>query len=137
MSAVPAHPRYVAHFVDPLYDSNILDSAPFGSDQGADMLHDVEMAGGVLPPDASIQTVLPWGDVDGYFADAQKGDVDGLSFIYAAGFLLLRFNGHIGEADYRILRSALVGLANELNLEDIRTTVVPDLDAFVALGTGA
>jgi hypothetical protein len=137
MSAVPAHPKYVSHFVDPLYDSNILDSAPFGSDQGADMLHDVEMAGGVLPPDASIETVLPWGDVAGYFAAAQKGDVDGLLFIYAAGFLLLRFNGHIEEADYRILRAALVGLANDLNLDDIRTTVLPDLDAFMAQRTDA
>lgn len=136
MSAVPSHPKYVAHFTDPLYDSRTLDSAPFGSDQGADMLHEVEMSGGALPPDASIETVLPWGDVDGYFAAAEKGDVDGLSFIYAAGFLLLRFNAHIEEDDYRILRSALVGLANEMDLEAIRTTVLPDLDAFVAQGTG-
>ncbi len=136
MSAVTPHPKYVAHFIDPLYDSRTMDSAPFGSDQGADMLHDVEMSGGVLRPDASIETVLPWGDVDGYFADAEKGDVDGLSFIYAAGFLLLRFNAHIDEADYRILRSALVGLANEMDLEDIRTTVLPDLDAFMAQETG-
>lgn len=127
-----AHPRYVAHFADPLYDSNFLDSAPFGSDQGADMLHAVEMSGGVLPPDPSIETVLPWGTVKGYFADAQNGDIDGLLFIYAAGFLLLRFNAHLEEADYRILRSALVGLADDLNLLEIRTTVLPDLDAFMA-----
>jgi hypothetical protein len=137
MSAAAAHPTYVAHFADPLYDSNFLDAAPFGSDQGADMLHDVEMAGGVLPPDAGIEEVLPWGTVEGYFADAQKGDVDGLLFIYAAGFLLLRFNAHLEEADYRILRSALVGLANDLDLEEIRTVVLPDLDAFMAQGSSA
>lgn len=132
MSAVAAHPRYVAHFTDPLYDSNFLDSAPFGSDQGADMLHAVEMSGGVLPPDPSIETVLPWGTVEGYFADAQNGDIDGLLFIYAAGFLLLRCNAHLEEVDYRTLQSALVGLADDLNLEEIRTTVLRDLDAFMA-----
>lgn len=137
MSAVAAHPKYVAHFVDPLYDSNVLDSAPFGSDQGADMLHEVEMSGGLLPPHASIESILPWGDVEGYFTDAEKGDVDGLSFIYAAGFLLLRFNGQIDDADYRILRSALVRLASQLDLEDIRRTVLPDLDAFMVQGTGS
>lgn len=125
------HPRYSAHFVDPLYESRHLDAAPFGSDQGADMLRDVEEAGGVLPDGASISTLLPWGDVQGCFAAAATGDVDGLSFIYAAGFLLIRYVGRLDRSDYETLRKALQGLAEELELDQITVTVLPDLEEFM------
>lgn len=123
--------RYAAHFVDPLYESRVLDAAPFGSDQGADMLHDVEAAGGVLAVGATLGSLLPWGDVDGCFAAAIGGDVDGLQLIYAAGFLLLRYGGQIDESDHATLCRALEGIAEVMGLERLSETVLPDLESFL------
>ncbi|GAB2863711.1 hypothetical protein [Nocardioides pacificus] len=38
-------PRYLAHFTDPVYADNGSEGAPFGLQQGADMLYDYEVAG--------------------------------------------------------------------------------------------
>lgn len=69
---------------------------------------------------------------------ASTGDVDGLQLIYAAGFLLLRYDGQIGERDYATLRRALLGIADVMGAdgytdvaEGITRTVLPDLDSFV------
>lgn len=123
-------PRYLAHFANPLYDNRHLDAAPFGSDQGADMLRDVELDDGVLPVGATIDSLLPWGDVAGHVQEAQAGDWDGLQLIYAAGFLLLRFAGGISPADLVVLRSALLRLAEVSGMEEIHSIVLPDLAAF-------
>lgn len=135
MSRHGVDPRYLSHFTDPLYGSRVLDAAPFGSDQGADMLHDVESAGDVLPAGATIESLLPWGDVDGHFDVAATGDVDGLLLIYAAGFLLLRYTGHIDDSDYDILRRALMRIASVIGLDDVTGIVIPDLDTFVRRST--
>lgn len=142
-------PAYAAHFTDPLYDDNVLDAAPFGDDSGADMLSDVTVLGKVIPADATIASLIPWGGtVEGCFDQAADGDPDGLSMIYAAAFLLLRYLGRISESDYQILRRALEALADwlaaseqrhhappEKGSQAIRSIVLPDLDAFVARST--
>lgn len=133
MASPQVDPRYAAHFANELYESNHLDAAPFGDDGAADMLYDYEQAGQVVPPDATLESLLPWnGTVADCFRQADGGDPDGLSQIYAAGFLLLRYNGEIAEPDYQILRSALVRLAEMFNLDAIRELVIPDLDSFLA-----
>lgn len=124
------HPQYLAHFSKPLYDSRHLDAAPFGSDQGADMLRDVEHDHGVLPEGSTIASLLPWGDVAGAHVDARGGDLEGLQSIYAAGFLLLRFTGQISPDDLVVLRSALLKLAELSGTDEIHSVVLPDLDAF-------
>lgn len=135
------HPRYVAHFTDPLYDDVSDDAAPFGSDQGADMLRDAELAGWTLPPDSTIASLLPWGTVEECFAEAARGDIDGLLLIYAAGFLLLRFEGRISDADREVLLRALEGIVDDLtglgygdNIAPITHRVIPDVTSF---GRGA
>lgn len=143
MPSMPVASAYAAHFTDPLYDDNVLNAAPFGDDSAADMLIDVEQLGKHLPPDATIASLLPWGTVEQCFAQSAEGDPDGLSMIYAAGFLLLRYLGRIEEPDYQILRRALVELADWLasrggpvldQAEMLRSVVIPDLDAFVTKG---
>lgn len=123
-------PRYLAHFANPLYDNRHLEAAPFGSDQGADMLRDVEHDGGVLPAGATLASLLPWGDVAGHVEDARAGDWDGLQLIYAAGFLLLRFTGQISPGDLVVLRSALLRLAELSGTEEIHSIVLRDLDSY-------
>lgn len=132
MPGPAVHPRYVAHFTNELYESNYLDAAPFGDDAAADMLADHEVAGKVVPPGATLESLLPWGTVAGNLSQAESGDPDPLSQIYAAGFLLLRYTGEISEADYEVLRTALARLAEMLSLDAIKEVVIPDLDAFVA-----
>lgn len=34
------HPAFAAHFIDPIYDDPALETAPFGDDDGADLLSD-------------------------------------------------------------------------------------------------
>jgi hypothetical protein len=55
----------------------------------------------------------------------RRGDSDGLAQIYAARFLLLRHTGEISEADYEVLRTALLRLAETLSLKAITEVVVP------------
>jgi len=127
------HARYAAHFTNELYMSSHLDEAPFGDDAAADMLYDYEQGGQIVQPGATLESLLPWnGTVAGCFSQAERGDTDGLAQIYAAGFLLLRYTGEISVADYEVLRSALVRLAEQLSLDAISEVVVPDLDAFMA-----
>lgn len=80
---------------------------------------------------ATIESLLPWGDVDGHFAAAVAGDVHGLQLIYAAGFLLLRYTGQMDGSDYDILRRSLLRIAGVMGIEDLTSIVVPDLGSVV------
>ncbi|GAB2863703.1 hypothetical protein GCM10027026_12000 [Myroides odoratimimus subsp. xuanwuensis] len=88
---------------------------------------------------------MPWDTIEGAFAAAENGDIDSLQLIYAAGFLLLRYTGQITQDVYQVLRSALLMIADDLehhaevrgdsppdrpDVEKIRSTVLPDLDAL-------
>ncbi|GAB3989114.1 hypothetical protein [Nocardioides marmoraquaticus] len=137
MPGPPRDPRYTAHFTDPLYDDVADDCAPFGSDQGSDLLHDVEQAGRTIAPDATIESLLPWGSVESFFADAERGDVDGLLLIYATGFLLLRYRGDLSGTDLEVLQRAVAGIHADLAalghteaVAPLRDTVLADLASY-------
>ncbi len=52
------HPAYAAHFTDPFYDDPADDFAPFGSDEGSDLLVEAEEQRSRLGPSSTVADVL-------------------------------------------------------------------------------
>lgn len=107
--ATPA-PAFVQHFTDPLYDNPGDEFAPFGSDEGSDLLADWAARRGDLDQTSTLATVLGCGpDVVATYAGEMDG-IDGIEtamFITSAAFVLLRLAGHLNEADQQRALAAL------------------------------
>lgn len=86
-----ADPRFSAHFTAPFYDDLDNESAPFGSDEGFDMLFVWAERRDELGPDGTVADVLE-GDPAEYVA---ADDYDSAVAVVSAGFTLLRLTGQI------------------------------------------
>lgn len=112
MSLPDAVPAFRAHFTDPIYDDPADEMAPFGSDEGSDVLAIWSPARGAeLGPDSTIATVLEMSpetlqsDVAAMMTDGEGEDE--AAMIRGAAFTLLRLTGRISEDDRALALEAL------------------------------
>jgi uncharacterized protein YfeS len=105
----PKHPDFAAHFRDPIYDDPADDFAPFGNDEGADLLATWADRVDELDSGSTLSQIAPEWFEDGPLvpADLNEDDVDLNDTIIGAGFTLLRLTGQIGEADRALVLRAL------------------------------
>ena len=112
-----AHPAFSAHFVDPIYTDEAGEFAPFGTDEGWDLLHEWGDRRDELGPtstvadliaESGLSDVVKQLDVrEGSGIPTPAGQVDAATIVIGAGFTLLRLTGHIDEAGRRQTLKAL------------------------------
>jgi uncharacterized protein YfeS len=103
-------PAFAQHFTDQLYDDVADGRAPFGSDEGSDLLWSWRDRRDELGSASTLATVLGCepSRVASY-AGPMTG-VDGIetaTFITSAAFVLLRLIGHLNEDDRQVALDAL------------------------------
>ncbi|MFI9487394.1 hypothetical protein ACIG47_13470 [Promicromonospora sp. NPDC052451] len=105
----PKHPDFAAHFRDPIYDDPADDFAPFGNDEGWDLLAEWVKRADELDSDSTLTQIAPewFEDAPLVPADLNEDDVDLNDIVISAGFVLLRLTGQIGEADRALVLRAL------------------------------
>lgn len=105
----PKHPAFAAHFRDPIYDDQADDFAPFGNDEGWDLLADWSKRADELDGGSSLAQIAPewFEDAPLVPADLNEDDVDLNDIVISSGFTLLRLTGQIGEADRALVLRAL------------------------------
>ena len=103
------HARFAEHFTDPIYDDPANDFAPFGNDEGADILADWATRIGELDETSTVRTILEdlFDESSGDEAVIEDDDVDTAMFAIGAAFTLLRLTGRI---DHEGTQLALRGL---------------------------
>jgi len=119
-------PAFAAHFTDPLYDDPASELAPFGTDEGADLLHEWAGRRDELGPSSTLAHLLEEEgasemveDLDLPVTDpdrAPDGLVDAATTVVGAGFTLLRLTGRLdvqGLADTRKAVDVLLRLHGE------------------------
>lgn len=106
-----AAPAFAAHFTDPVYDDLAGEFAPFGTDEGFDLLHEWAGRRDELGPDTSVADLLEesgFADVvseldspEGPGIPGPGGQVDAATITTGAGFTLLRLSGRIDDEGRR------------------------------------
>jgi len=90
------------HFTDPIYDDPALETAPFGSDEGSDILSEWGQRRDELSPDSTIPDVM---ETDAAQLDALVERMAGIDYldqaaiVRGAAFTLLRLIGHLSHGD--------------------------------------
>jgi hypothetical protein len=112
-----ASPAFAAHFSDPIYDDPADEFAPFGTDEGFDLVHEWAERRDELGPDTTVAHLLEesgFADVgseldnpEGPGVPAAGGQVDAATITIGAGFTLLRLTGRIDEDGRRQTLKAL------------------------------
>ena len=76
MSIVAPNPKFSAEFTHPLYSSEADEFAPFGSDEGADLLDTWSRRRADLSPGATLRTILVDGadEPDQLWAEFRQAD---------------------------------------------------------------
>jgi uncharacterized protein YfeS len=126
----PAAPEFERHFSHPLYDDQGNDLAPFGSDEGNDLLMDWDDRRAELDRSSTLATILECGPDEVATTAGPMQGVDGLQtagFISSAAFVLLRLVGTLDDSDREL---ALAALDFQI---DILPVVAPGNDAAVEL----
>lgn len=104
------HDAFARHFTDPLYDDVADDLAPFGSDEGSDMLAEWQDRRDELDDTSTLATILECEpDQVASYAGSMEG-IDGIetaTFVTSAAFVLLRLTGRIPEADRELALRAI------------------------------
>ena len=98
-----AAPAFAAHFTDPIYEEVSDDTAPFGSDEGADILATWEERRDELSADSTVADVLE-GDPQELL---RSNTFEDAMTVQAAGFTLLRLTGHIDAEGKKATLAAL------------------------------
>ena len=117
-------PAFTRHFTDPLYADVGDDLAPFGSDEGSDLLASWGARRQELDTTSTLATVLECDPSDVARYMGPMSGVDGIetaSFITSAGFVLLRLIGHLSEEDRRLVLQAL----------DFQIRILPEINPAV------
>ena len=106
-----ADPAFARHFTDPVYDDEAGEFAPFGTDEGWDLLHEWADRRDELGPHSTVDSLLEGdelGDVvsqldvpEGGGVPVPAGQVDAATIVIGAAFTLLRLTGHIDDAGKR------------------------------------
>src|SRR3954452_16416941 len=99
----PADDAFTDHFTSPIYDDPAGEFAPFGTDEGADLLAECAARTDELGPASTVRDLLADAfdapaDVDGLGGDIDHEDgVDAATPVVGAGFTLLRLTGQIDD----------------------------------------
>ena len=139
-SGLPAaHPAFSAHFTDELYDDEGGEFAPFGTDEGWDMV----MEWGEAREDLEGSTVAdllaesPFPDAAEHLADPEPGGiptpmggVDAAVFVVSAAFTLLRLTGRIDPDGKSLALTALERLCAYYDNPPELVRQLQDLAAF-------
>lgn len=117
----PAHPAFRAHFTDPLYDEEGDEFAPFGTDEGWDMVMEWADRTDELTPTSTVRDVL---EDDALYEQALEelaqvpgegedppDHVDVATIVVGAGFTLLRLAGRIDDEGRQLVLQALDSLS--------------------------
>ncbi|QGF23607.1 hypothetical protein [Raineyella fluvialis] len=118
-SAAWAHPAFRAHFADSVYEDPEGEFAPFGTDEGADLLAEWSERVEELTDDMTVADLLAESGFEGVLEDLDLpdsgaavpepgGPIDAATIVVGAAFTLLRLSGRI-DTDGRA--AALRGLA--------------------------
>ena len=122
-------PAFARHFTDPLYDEPGDEFAPFGSDEGADLLSDWVKRRGDLDATSTLATVLRCRPEEVAAYAGPMDGVDGLEtamYVTSAAFILLRLTGHLAEADQQ---QALAALDFQIRILPLINTALADTPA--------
>lgn len=102
-----AAPEFAAHFTHGIYEDPTNEFAPFGSDEGWDLLHEWAEQRDQLEPSTTLADLIEasgFADVVAEFDSTRPesmpdpgGQVDAATVTIGAGFTLLRLTGHIDE----------------------------------------
>lgn len=114
------------HFTDPLYDDPEGEFAPFGTDEGFDMLHEWAERRGELASTSTLSQLLEESGFDGVEQQLDVpepaglgrehgpakipvpgGQIDAATIVIGAGFTLLRLTGNLDEQGKRLTLKAL------------------------------
>ena len=117
----PPNPASAKHFTDPLYSDLGGEFAPFGTDEGFDMLYDWVDRRSELGPDSTVVQLLAGTGFEGMVATLDVpegkhkiplpgGQVDAATIVVGAGFTLLRLTGRIDDAGKQLTLKALDAL---------------------------
>ncbi|WP_088320935.1 hypothetical protein [Kineosporia sp. R_H_3] len=122
-AAYPKAPAFAAHFTDPLYDDLADEFAPFGSDEGADMLADWVHGPEDLTAASTYRDVLSafTDDVEALVMEAHAGAMDLAAVVLGGCFTLLRLTGRIDPEGRRVLLDTLDVMEREYGAEQFRT----------------
>jgi uncharacterized protein YfeS len=103
-----ADAAFAAHFTDPVYNDPSGEFAPFGTDEGYDLLHEWADRRDELGPNTTVADLIEesgFADVvseldspEGAGIPSPGGQVDAATITIGAGFTLLRLTGHIDKA---------------------------------------
>lgn len=98
-----AAPAFAAHFTDPIYDDPATEFAPFGSDEGWDMLHEWDERRDELTPQTTVADLIEGSGFADLVSEAgfdfsddipePGGLEDAATIVVGAGFTLLRLTG--------------------------------------------
>lgn len=113
------HPSFAAHFTDPVYDDPAGEFAPFGTDEGSDLLMEWGDRKDELPG-LTLDQVLDesgFGEMPDQLSAPQTdstpgipepdGEVDAATIIVGAAFTILRLTGTIDAAGRKLAIRAL------------------------------
>lgn len=156
-TGAPAHEKFAAHFTDPIYDDPAEEFAPFGSDEGADILAEWAERADDLGTDSTVRDILrdSFEDpadlhdfLEGLKAAGHRvsvssdssqaglripepgGDVDVATIVLGAGFTLLRLTGQIDPEGRSLVLAALDVLQDFYGPELEFDVMRRDLNAF-------
>ena len=104
------HPAYAAHFTDLFHDDPADELAPFGSDEGSDLLVEAEEQRSELGESSTVADVLELTaaeDAAAFVDEIGEGSPDLDGFMIGAGFALLRLTGQIDPQGRQWLQDAL------------------------------
>ncbi|GAA3699333.1 hypothetical protein GCM10023081_40250 [Arthrobacter ginkgonis] len=97
-----AHPAFSRHFSAPIYEDPAGEFAPFGTDEGWDMLYVVAQECDRLPANATVEDVLALAGFPeaGGWDETPSGEewYEDATLVAASAFTLLRLTGHIDDA---------------------------------------
>ncbi|MGN6611371.1 MAG: hypothetical protein ACTHLJ_06315 [Angustibacter sp.] len=108
---------FTAHFSDPAYEDPAGEFAPFGTDEGSDMLYEWAERRDELGPDTTVADLIEGAGMAEVAAGLDipeegripraGGQVDAAATIVAAGFTLLRLSGRIDDDGKQLTLTAL------------------------------
>lgn len=100
-----AHPAFSSHFSAPIYEDPAAEFAPFGTDEGWDILHSVAQDRDQLPNNATVNDVLTWAGFPdaGGWDESPSGEewYEEATLVTASAFTLLRLTGQIDDTGRR------------------------------------
>ena len=112
-----AAPGFTSHFTDPVYEDPAGEFAPFGTDEGWDLLHEWADRRSELNTSSTVSQLLEesgFGEMEHQLDVPETagipvpgGQVDAATMVIGAGFTLLRLTGHVDEQGKRLTLKAL------------------------------